>query len=105
MRVGACYTCRRIQHKLNVPMNKLVRPALMMGLSLFLALMSSALTCSAQVTPLRNLSGATLLFQTTPTPQVQDKSEVGSTDQIVIMGGVIVIIIFAPIFISRKAWR
>jgi hypothetical protein len=54
---------------------------------------------------LRNLSGAAALFQTTPTPQVQDQSEVGSTDQIVIMGGVIALIIFAPIFISRKAWR
>jgi len=86
-------------------MKKLVRPALMIGLSLFLALVSAALTCSAQASPLRNLSGATSLFQTTPTPQAQDKSEVGSTDQIVILGGVIVIIIFAPIFISRKAWR
>jgi hypothetical protein len=86
-------------------MKKLVRPALMIGLSLFLALMSAALTCSAQASPLRNLSGAAALFQTTPTPQVVDKSEVGSTDQIVIMGGVIVLIIIAPIFISRKAWR
>lgn len=88
-----------------VPMKKLVRPALMIGLSLILALISAALTCSAQASPFRNLSGATVLFQTTPTPQVQDKSELGSTDQIVIMGVVIVFIIFAPIFISRKAWR
>ena len=94
-----------VQQKRNVPMKKLARPALMIGLSLFLALMSAALTCSAQASPLRNLSGAAALFQTTPTPQVQDKSEVGSTDQIVIMGGVIVLIIIAPIFISRKAWR
>jgi hypothetical protein len=86
-------------------MKKLVRPAIMFGLSLLLALFSAALTCSAQATPLSNLYGASLLFQTTPTPQVQDKSEVGSTDEIVIMGGVIVLIIFAPIFISRKAWR
>jgi len=86
-------------------MKKLVRPALMVGLSLFLALFSAALTCSAQTTPLANLSSASLFFQTTPTPQVQDQSEVGSTDEIVIMGGVIALIIFAPIFISRKAWR
>ena len=86
-------------------MKKLVRPALMIGLSLFLALFSAALTCSAQVLPLPDFSGASFFFQTTPTPQIQDKSEVGSTDEIVIMGGVIVLIIFAPIFISRKAWR
>ena len=86
-------------------MKKLVRPALMIGLSMFLALFSAALSCSAQVSPLHNLSGATVLFQSTPTPQVQNQSEVGSTDEIVVMGGVIVLIIFAPIFISRKAWH
>jgi len=86
-------------------MKKLMRPALMIGLSLFLALLIAAMSCSAQASTLPNLSGATLFLQTTPTPQVQDNSEVGSTDQIVIMGGVIVLIIFAPIFISRRAWR
>jgi hypothetical protein len=86
-------------------MKKLMRPALMMGLSLFLALFSAAMSCSAQASTLPNLSGATLFFQTTPTPQVQDKSEIGSTDQIVIMGGVIVLIILAPIFINRRIWR
>ena len=86
-------------------MRKLVRPAIMIGLSLFLALFSAALTCSAQASTLPKFPGAALFFQTTPTPQVQDQSEVGSTDEIVIMGGVIVLIIFAPIFLSRKAWR
>jgi hypothetical protein len=86
-------------------MKKLVRPAIMIGLSLALALFSAAISYSAQASTLPNLSGATLFFQTTPTPQVQDHSEVGSTDQIVIMGGVIVLIIFAPIFMNRRIWR
>jgi hypothetical protein len=86
-------------------MKKLIRPAFIIGLSLLLALISAGITCSAQATTLPNLSGATLFLQTTPTPEVKDKSEVGSTDEIVIMGGLIVLIIFTPIFISRKNWK
>ncbi len=86
-------------------MKKLVRPAIMIVLSLALALFGAALSYKAQASPLPNLSGATLLFQTTPTPQAQDNSKAGSTDQIIIMGGVIVLIIFAPIFFNRRAWR
>jgi hypothetical protein len=86
-------------------MKKLVRPALITGLSLILALFSAAISYSALASPLPNLSGATVSFQTTPTPPVQDKSEIGSTDQIIIMGGVIALIILAPIFINRRAWR
>ncbi len=85
-------------------MKKFVRPAIIVGLSFVLALISAAITCSAQA-ELPNLSGATVSLQTTPTPVTKDKSEVGSTDEIVIMGGVIVLIIFAPIFISRKRWK
>ncbi len=86
-------------------MKKLVRPAIMIVLSLALALFGAALSYKAQASPLPNLSGATITFQTTPTPEVQDKSKAGSTDQIIIMGGVIVLIIFAPIFFNRRAWR
>jgi len=86
-------------------MKKLVRPATMIGLSLAIALFSAAVTYKAQASPLPNLSGATLSLQTTPTPQVQDNSKVGSTDQIVIMGGVLVLIIFIPIFINRRSWK
>jgi hypothetical protein len=85
-------------------MKKLMRPALIIGLSLILALISAAITCSAQAA-LPNLSGATLSLQTSPTPKVKDKSEIGSTDEIVAMGGVIVLIILTPILISRKNWK
>jgi hypothetical protein len=86
-------------------MKKLVRPAIMIGLSLAVALFGAAITYKAQASPLPSLSGATLSFQTTPTPQVQDNSKAGSTDQIIIMGGLIVLIIFMPIFLNRRTWR
>ena len=86
-------------------MKKLWRPAIMIGLSLAVALIGAAITYKAQASPVLNLSGVTILFQTTPTPQAQDNSKVGSTDQIVVLGGVIVLIIFAPIFISQRTWK
>lgn len=86
-------------------MKKLMRPAIMMGLSLALALFGAAVTYKAQASPLPNLSGATISFQITPTPQAQDNSKIGSTDQIVVLGGVIALIIFVPIFINRRTWK
>jgi hypothetical protein len=50
------------------------------------------------------LGSAAFFFQATPTPEVQDKSEVGSTDGIVLMGVVIVMIIVVPIMLRRKTW-
>jgi hypothetical protein len=85
-------------------MKNFVRPTLILGLSVSLALFSTAMAHSIQPATLPDLSGASL-FQITPTPQTIDRSEIGSTDEIIIMGGVIVLIIIAPIFISRKAWR
>lgn len=86
-------------------MKKLTRPAITIGLSLLLAIFSAALTYSAPSSTQANLSATGFLVQVTPTPQVEDKSEIGSTDEIVIMGGVIAFIIITPIFLSRKAWR
>lgn len=50
---------------------------------------------------------ASLLLQTTATPQPddeKDRSEVGSTDGIVVMGVVIVLIVAIPILVRRKHW-
>jgi len=85
-------------------MKKLARPAITIVLSLILALLSAALTSPAPAFPLPNFGGATLQ-QTTPTPQAQDNSEIGSTDGIVLMSGIIVLIVFIPILINRKIWR
>lgn len=86
-------------------MKKLTRPAITIGLSLLLALFSAALTYSAPSSTPADVSTISVMAQTTPTPQVEDKSEIGSTDEIVIMGAVIAIIILIPIFLSRKAWQ
>ena len=50
-------------------------------------------------------TGAALFLQTTPTPPVEeDQSEVGSTDGIIIMGGVIAALVLIPLLLQRKAW-
>jgi hypothetical protein len=86
-------------------MKRLIRPAIFIGVSLLLALFSAAITYPAQSPSLRNSTGAALFFQTTATPQPEeDRSEVGSTDGIVIMGGVIGLIVIVPILIKRKSW-
>jgi hypothetical protein len=55
-------------------------------------------TASAQ-----NLSAAALPRQvTTPTPPIEDISEVGSTDGIVMMGLVLVIVVTVPLIFRRK---
>ena len=95
----------KISHVILVQsMKKLARPAITLILSLTLALLSAALTSPAPVLPLPVLSGATLQ-QATPTPPAKDHSEIGSTDGIVLMGGIIVLIVFIPILINRKTWR
>jgi len=85
-------------------MKKLTRPVITIVLSLTLALLSAAITSPAPVFPLPELSGVTLQ-QTTPTPQAGDNSEIGSTDGMVIMVAIIVLIVFVPILINRKTWR
>jgi hypothetical protein len=51
----------------------------------------------------KNLSAASLSMQiTTPTPPAGDRSEVGSTEGIVIMGFVLVIIVTLPLLFHKK---
>jgi hypothetical protein len=50
-----------------------------------------------------NLSAASLSMRiATPTPHAGDVSEVGSTDGIVIMGAIIVIIVTVPVLFRRR---
>jgi hypothetical protein len=86
-------------------MRKLVRSTIAIVLSLVLAALSAALTSSAPIPMPENLSSATFLLQATPTVQQVESSEIGSTDGIIIMGGVIALIIIAPIFLRRKVWK
>jgi hypothetical protein len=51
----------------------------------------------------KNLGAASLSMQVaTPSPPAEDMSEIGSTDGIVIMGFVLVIIVTVPILFHRK---
>ena|SRR3989304_2502637 len=87
-------------------MNILFRRIIMLGIGLLVALFSAALTHSVAVqsTDLVNNASAGIIIQTTVTPQQEDRSEVGSTDEIVAMGGFIVLIIILPIILQRKNW-
>jgi len=86
-------------------MEKIIRPLILLGVSLFIVLACTGLTYSARSSSLSNATSAGSFFQTTSTPQPKaDKSEVGSTDGIVVMGGVIALIVIVPILARRKAW-
>jgi len=87
-------------------MKKLIRAAIVMGMCLLLGVFSSTITHAVQSPPsLRHTTGAALFLQITPSPQPEvDHSEVGSTDGIMIMGGVIALIVIVPILLKRKSW-
>ena len=88
-------------------MKKLIRPALLLIISLLLVFISVAFSSSrsAQSSKLAEYSSATFLLQTTATPQPEeDRSEIGSTDGITVMSFVIVAIIIIPIILKRKSW-
>jgi hypothetical protein len=84
-------------------MRRLARSIIAILLSLVLAALSAALTFPNPIPTQGNLSSGAYYVQTTPAPEA-DKSEIGSTDGIMIMGGVIVAIIIIPIFLKRKSW-
>ena len=86
-------------------MRKRVRSTIAITLSLVLAAISAALTYSAPLPIHGNFSSGESFYQITPTPQSEDASEIGSTNEIVVMGGVIVLIIVIPILLRRKSWQ
>jgi hypothetical protein len=86
-------------------MKRLTRSALVISISLLIALFSAAVTFTARISGSGASTTAALFLQATPTPPVdEDHSVVGSTDGIVVMGGVITLIILIPILAKRKAW-
>lgn len=50
----------------------------------------------------QGVSAAAITLQTTPTPQVEDNSVIGSTDGILAMGIVIVLIVTLPLLFRKK---
>jgi hypothetical protein len=86
-------------------MKRSIRPAIIISLSLLIALFTAAVTSTAKISGSSYATTAALFLQTTPTPSVEkDHSVVGSTDGIVVMGGVIVLIVLIPILVKRKSW-
>jgi hypothetical protein len=85
-------------------MRKIVRSTIAISLSLVLAAISAALTYSAPLPIQGDFSSGAYFSQTTPTPQQEGTSEIGSTNEIIVMGGLIVLIILTPIFLRRKSW-
>ena len=86
-------------------MKRLTPSLITLALSLGLALLSAALTYSSPSEARANINTGDLSIQATPTPQPVDRSVIGSTDQIIVMGGIISAIIIVPILASRKSWR
>jgi hypothetical protein len=86
-------------------------PVLMVLTGIILALIS-ALASGANVSAISepdlrfypNVMMATLYQATTPTPVAGDVSRAGSTDGIMVMGVVIVIIVLVPILLRRSMW-
>jgi hypothetical protein len=85
-------------------MKKIARPLITLGIGLFLAFFSAALTYIPSSNTQSAFSSAAFFSQTTPTPEQQDRSEIGSTDQIVVLGVAICIIVVLPILLRRKSW-
>jgi hypothetical protein len=88
-------------------MKKIIRPVIILIVSIVLALISAAFTNTGSHQPSKfaEYSNAAFVYQTTATPlPAQDHSEVGSTDGLTLMSFVIVAIIVIPIVLKRKDW-
>jgi hypothetical protein len=85
-------------------MKKVVRPALVLGICLSLALLSTGLTYSSRPVMQAEPSATASIPPVTTTPQPEGVSEIGSTDGIVAMGAIIVLIVITPILLRRKQW-
>ena len=86
-------------------MKRYTRPLIIISISLLIALFSAGITYMDNIAGAGSSTTAALFLQTTPTPPIEeDRSVVGSTDGIVVMGGVITLIVLIPILAKRKSW-
>ena len=83
-----------------------LRPVALLGIGLIMAVLSAAVgTVSPDMSENNMLAAAQYLQTASPTPTVTgDSSRIGSTDGIVLMGIVIVLIVIMPIWLRRKTW-
>jgi hypothetical protein len=87
-------------------MKKSMHRILILGTGVILAATAAALTHSTAVQSSQPGidNRAAFFLQTTATPQPADQSEIGSTDGIVVMGLIIVLIVSIPILARRRQW-
>ena len=83
-----------------------LRPVALLGIGLIMAVLSAAVGTISPKMGGNNLSAAAQFLQTaSPTPTVtENASRIGSTDGIVLMGILIVLIVIMPILLRRKNW-
>lgn len=80
----------------------ILRPAALIGIGLLLAIASAAL--SQPVLRNSSLSASAFAAQATATAPAADTSRIGSTDGIVWLSVVIVLIVVIPILLRRDTW-
>ena len=83
-------------------MSRHLRPVMPLVIGIVLAVLAAAL--SSPIPENKNPGAAALYIQATPTPLNEDGSEIGSTDGIVLMGAIIVLLIVLPVLLQRKTW-
>ena len=82
------------------------RRFLIIGMALILALVFAGIARLEVLESIPSDGNTTAAFflQATTTPPPEDPSEIGSTDGIVVLGGMITLIIFVPILVRYKYW-
>jgi hypothetical protein len=86
-------------------MKRLTHSITIITISLLIALFSAAATYTVRTYGPGYSTTTGYFLQTTPTPPAEeDRSEVGSTDGIVVMGGVIALIVLISIIVKRTSW-
>lgn len=86
-------------------MKRLIRPTAILVIGLLVALLSAAVTHTGRTEGSGYSATTSYFLDTAPAqPLEDDQSVMGSTDGIVAMGGIIVLIILIPIVVQRKSW-
>lgn len=82
---------------------QILRPIIFMGIGLAFAFIGASVD-TLNIGSRADLKMAALYQAASPTPAVTTVSQVGSTDQIMLMGVVITVIVILPILFRRSTW-
>ncbi len=81
---------------------RILYPVLILLTGIALAVISAAFSSTLRIDP--GLDSAVLYQASTPTPAAKAVSNPGSTDGLVVMSIIIVIIVLAPIIFRKSVW-